>query len=129
MLKSCVAGLAVVASKATLAADDWADYSRETYEAALASGEPFLLDFAATWWPVCRSQQRTVSALIDSNDEYKKVKLIKVDWDKHRRSPISSELGIRRQSTMVVFKDGAEVDRIIAQTGKKAIEGLFKAVT
>ena len=70
-----------------------------------------------------------MSALIDSNDEYKKVKLIKGDWDKHRRSPISSELGIRRQSTMVVFKDGAEVDRIIAQTGKKAIEGLFKAVT
>jgi len=30
---------------------------------------------------------------------------------------------------MVVFKDGAEVDRIIAQTGKKVIEGLFKAVT
>ena len=49
MLKSCVAGLAVVACKAPLAADDWADYSRETYEAALASGEPFLLDCGATW--------------------------------------------------------------------------------
>jgi len=69
-----------------------------------------------------------VSALIDSNDEYRQVKLIKVDWDKHRRSPISSELGVRRQSTMVMFKDGAEVDRIIAQTGKNAIESLFQAV-
>ena len=49
MLKSCVAGLAIVAGKASLAAEGWTDYSRETYEAALASGEPFLLDFAATW--------------------------------------------------------------------------------
>jgi len=50
MLKSCVAGLAVVVCKAPLAAEEgWVDYTRETYEAALASGEPFLLDFAATW--------------------------------------------------------------------------------
>ena len=49
MLKSCVAGLAIVAGKAPLAAEGWADYTRETYEAALASGEPFILDFAATW--------------------------------------------------------------------------------
>lgn len=28
---------------------DKTDYSRELYEAALASGEPFILDFYASW--------------------------------------------------------------------------------
>lgn len=40
----------VAASLPAISAEDvFIEYSREIYEAALASGEPFMLDFYATW--------------------------------------------------------------------------------
>lgn len=67
-------------------------------------------------------------ALLDSNAEYRKVKIIRVDWDTFQRAPIVSELRIPRRSTLVVFRDGKEVSRLIAQTSQAAIEALFRSV-
>lgn len=53
-----------------------------------------------------------------------------VNWDKHKRDAIVSELGIRRRSTLVMFNEGKEIDRVVAQTSVEAIEALFvKAVS
>ncbi len=70
-----------------------------------------------------------MSALIDSNPQYAAVKLIRADWDQWGKSDALKDLGIRRRSTLIVFKDGAEVDRVIAQTRKESIEVLFAAIT
>ena len=54
---------------------------------------------------------------------------MRVDWDLYRGDQITKDLGVRRQSTLVMFKDGAEVDRLIAHTSRDAIAQLFdKAV-
>lgn len=50
---------------------------------------------------------------------------MRVDWDLHGRSELVSELGIRRRSTLVMFKEGKEIGRVIAQTSADAIEPLF----
>ncbi len=70
-----------------------------------------------------------MSALIDSNDSYKEVTVMRVDWDEYRGTPFSKELNIRRQSTLVMFKEGEEIGRLIAQTSSNAIEELFIAAT
>jgi len=44
-----VAVAAGLSSCTAQGADGRVDYSRELYDEALASGEPFLLDFSATW--------------------------------------------------------------------------------
>ena len=67
-------------------------------------------------------------ALIDSNPQYASVKLIRADWDQWGRSDVLKDLGIRRRSTLIMFEDGAEVDRVIAQTSQASIDALFKAV-
>ena len=69
-----------------------------------------------------------MSALVESNPEYAKIRVINVDWDDFRGAPIVSELRIPRQSTLVMFKDGEEVVRLIAQTSKEVIEEMFKQV-
>lgn len=69
-----------------------------------------------------------MSALIDGNPKYQNVTVMKVNWDDHKRDEIVSELGIRRRSTLVMFNEGKEVDRVIAQTSTQAIEALFAAV-
>lgn len=48
-LLKCCAGLAVAACSGAAPAAESVKYSRELYEELLASGEPFLLDFSATW--------------------------------------------------------------------------------
>lgn len=66
-------------------------------------------------------------ALLDSNSDYRAVKIIRVDWDKHSRAPITRELNIPRRSTLVMFRDGKEIGRVVARTSKADIEPLFKA--
>ena len=102
-------------------------YSPEAYQAALDSGEPFLLGFHATWCSTCRTQERAISALMDGNESYAAVKVFNVDWDKYGRTDFAKELRIPRRSTLVMFSGGKEVGRVIAQTNKSAIEELFKA--
>ena len=67
-----------------------------------------------------------MSALIDGNEAYEAVKISHVDWDLHRSDQFTKDLNIRRQSTLVMFKDGEEIDRVIAQTSAIAIEPLFE---
>lgn len=67
-----------------------------------------------------------MSALIDGNEAYQSVTVIKVDWDLYRDDQFTKDLGVRRQSTLVMFKDGAEIDRVIGQTGEDVIGQLFE---
>ena len=50
-----------------------------------------------------------------------------VDWDMHRDDAIVDELRIPRRSTLVMFRGGKEIGRVVAQTDEAAIEALFKA--
>ncbi len=66
-----------------------------------------------------------MSALIDGNDAYKAVTIMRVDWDTFKGDEWVKELKVRRQSTLVMFKDGEEIDRLIAQTSSAVIEEMF----
>jgi len=78
---------------------------------------------------MCLSQQRTVSVLIDSNPEYSDITFVRADWDLYRNSELTSELNVRRRSTLIMFRDGEEVARVISQNNKNTIENMFKATT
>ena len=67
-------------------------------------------------------------ALLDRNPAYRAVTIMRVDWESHRDADIVRDLRIPRRSTLVAFKDGEEVARIVAQTAESAIEALFEAV-
>lgn len=67
-----------------------------------------------------------MSALL-AKPEYSDVTVLRADWDIHRKSALRKDLKIRRRSTLVMFKGGEEIARVIAQTNKDVIEDLFKA--
>ncbi len=69
-----------------------------------------------------------MGALIDQNPDYRKVKLIRVDWDKFARAPVTQELKVARRSTLIAFKDGKEQKRVIAGTSASQLQALFTAV-
>jgi len=68
-----------------------------------------------------------VRALVEGNPDYASVLLIRADWDTHRRTKLTEDLKIARRSTLIMFKDGEEISRVIAQTNRDAIEEMFKA--
>ncbi len=50
---------------------------------------------------------------------------MQMDWDKNRRSPLIKKLNIPRRSTLIMFKGGKEVGRIVAGTSTSQIKGLI----
>lgn len=59
-----------------------------------------------------------------------KIAFVYVDWDTYGRQPISRDLRVSRQSTLVMLSDGGEVGRLVAQTAKATIKDLLdKGVT
>lgn len=69
-----------------------------------------------------------MSALLDS-DAYKGVRVLHADWDTIKSTDMAKTLKLNRRSTLIAYKGGEEVGRVIAQTSKDAIEPLFQACT
>ena len=68
-----------------------------------------------------------MSALIEANPDYAAVTVMRVEWDEHRGGELVRQLSIPRRSTLVMFKGGREVGRVVARTSRADIEALFEA--
>lgn len=88
----------------------------------LASKEPFLLDFWATWCGPCLAIAPHVEAL--ANEYVGKVKVGKLDVDQNNAT--SAKFGIRSIPTLILFKNGQAVDQIIGGVSKSALESMIK---
>ncbi len=54
------------------------------------------------------------------------ITFIRVDWDTYKRHAVTKSRRIPRRSTLVLIKDGKEVDRLVAATGKDRIKSLLE---
>lgn len=103
-------------------------YTPGNAEAAIASGDTVFVDFAAVWCSTCRSQERTIDALRDGNPAYDDaITYYRMDWDDYGQGDFSTSLNIPRRSTLVLFRDGLEVSRIVAGTREANIRTLLDA--
>lgn len=73
----------------------------------LGSDQPVLVDFWAAWCGPCRMLAPTVEAVAEKYKD--KAKVVKLNVDENVDSP--AKYGIRGIPTLVLFKDGQEVDR------------------
>lgn len=101
-------------------------YTPGSAEAAIASGDTVFVDFAADWCGTCRSQERTIDALRGANPAYDAaITFYRVDWDDFGRGDFATSLNVPRRSTLIMFRDGAEVARIVAGTRESDIRTLL----
>ena len=104
------------------------DYTPGSAEAAIEAGETVFVDFAADWCSTCRSQERTINALREANPAYDDaITFYRVDWDDYGNGDFSTSLNVPRRSTLVLFRDGAEIGRIVAGTREADIRTLLDA--
>lgn len=107
---------------------DMIPYTPGNAEVTIAGGQTVLVDFAADWCSTCRSQERTITALRDANPAYDEaITFYRVDWDDYGGSEFSTSLNVPRRSTLVLFRDGVEVTRIVAGTRERDIRALLDA--
>ena len=58
--------------------------------------------------------------------EYNKtITFVLVDWDTYKNFEVTTSRRIPRRSTMVLIKDGKEIDRLVAETNERKIKALL----
>jgi thiol-disulfide isomerase/thioredoxin len=105
-----------------LAADRFV-YESKKFQDTLAAGKPILVHVTAPWCGECMQQKPIVAALADE-PAYKALTIFDVDYDTQKGA--LRELKVQTQSTLVVFKDKAEVGRAVGITKRDAIEAVVK---
>jgi thioredoxin 1 len=83
----------------------------------LQSPLPVLVDFWAAWCGPCRAVAPTVEAL--ASEYAGKLKVVKVDVDE--AGDVASQFGVQSIPTLMLFKGGQPVERLIGAVPKPAI--------
>lgn len=100
-----------------------ATFQKDVLESAL----PVLVDFWAPWCGPCRMVAPIIEELAADYDG--RVVIAKVNTDENGETP--GKFGIMGIPTLIIFKDGKEVERIVGARPKKAIaerlDALLKA--
>ncbi|ANL39526.1 thioredoxin family protein [Rhizobium phaseoli] len=93
------------------------------FDEAAASGIPVLVHVTAPWCEVCQAQKPIVAKLV-GNGDFAKMKKFDVDFDSQKE--ILKRYRVQMQSTMIIFKDGKEIDRQVGETEPSVIEAFLR---
>ena len=122
--RSLLIALAVLVGVSTMAwAAGWSTFDDATFKKAQESGQTILVDFHATWCPVCAQQKPALDKIL-SEKEFQGVKALVADYD--TSTSLKKQMKIVSQSTLVVFKGGKEIARSTGVTDPAELRALLR---
>ena len=96
-------------------------YTQPAFEAAQKANEPILVWVHASWCPTC-AQQAPILSKLESEPDYKNLKVFKVDFDSQK--DVVRRLGVQMQSTLIAYHGPAEQGRSTGQTDEATIRAV-----
>ncbi len=105
------------------AGGEWHDYLAPAFTQDLASHKTVLVAVHASWCTDCAAQAPIMARLLQE-PKFDEVAAYVVNFDRERK--FLSAHKVRQQSTLLVFKDGVEVARSVADTSEARIRALFE---
>lgn len=111
--------ISLLASANLAAALEIQPYSAPALADLQEAGKAVALHFHADWCPTCRAQEKVFTGW--KGDPAVPGSLLVVNYDKERE--LRKRLGVRSQSTLIVFKGQAETARLAGDTDPKALAG------
>ena len=88
----------------------------------LKSGTPVLVDFWAEWCAPCRMLAPTVEAVAEHYGENASVVKLNVDDN----PSTAQRYGIKGIPTLIPYRDGKEVERVVGATSKESITRMIE---
>lgn len=98
---------------ANLSSVNSSNFETEVLKASL----PVLVDFWASWCPPCRALAPTLEELAE--EEAARLRVVKVSVEEERELP--ERYGVRNIPTLILFKEGEAVARMVGNKSKKAL--------
>lgn len=93
-------------------------FNQTRFDQLLKEGKPILVAIHADWCTTCRAQEIFLKDLLKT-PPYNNLRVLRVDFD--RQKATVSAFKVRMQSTLIVFKNGKEIDRSTADTNKDSV--------
>jgi thioredoxin 1 len=101
----------------------WHDYRAAEFEGDLAAHRTVLVAVHADWCTDCAAQAPILARLMREPQFNDTVGYI-VNFDRERKFLAAHK--VRQQSTLIVFRDGVEVARSVADTNEGRVRALFE---
>ncbi len=98
--------------------------TNENFESLKNGEQPLVVDFWATWCGPCRMVGPIISELAEAYDG----KIIVGKCDVEENEDLAVEFGIRNIPTILFFKNGQVVDKIVGAQAKAQLEAKFQAL-
>lgn len=98
-------------------------YSAKALEKAQAAGIPVALHFHADWCSTCRAQEKVFNDL--KTDASLPITIFVADYDKER--DLKRKLGIRTQSTVIVYRGVKETARVAGDTDPTKLRAVLQS--
>ena len=96
----------------------------ENFESLKNGAEPLVVDFWATWCGPCRMIAPVISELAEEFNG--KITVGKCDVEENEE--LAAEFGIRNIPTILFFKGGQMVDKIVGAQSKAKLQEKFQAL-
>ncbi len=98
--------------------------TNENFESLKTGNQPLVVDFWATWCGPCRLVGPVISKLAEKYDG--KITVGKCDVEENE--DLAAEFGIRNIPTILFFKNGDVVDKLVGAQNEARLDEKFQAL-
>ncbi|MFM2008946.1 MAG: hypothetical protein RIR02_896 [Pseudomonadota bacterium] len=120
-LKNFFALLALILSTQVFAAGQ--TYNQQVFENLVSQGKTVIVHIHADWCGTCKAQDVQINAAMNAA-EFKDVTFLEVDYDGQRKAVTFFKAKI--QSTIIIFKNGKEIDRSATERDAPELQAFLK---